>query len=204
MSAKHDPAASDERGNVLPFRRDEVPGDRPEREWATYDELASEDAFTGLAGHPWFEDDLRGAARRRRGDENPWVAVALAEGLDEIDARLGPAAAGKATRAVAVRLRDSLRAGDKIARLGRETFGLIVDAPYADEALTALERIEHSIRRLVDENPRWEGLHLRVGLAPLWSSDPSAALTHATEALERARAHGGAAVAMTTASRPPG
>jgi diguanylate cyclase len=204
MSANHDSARSDETGNVIPFRRAEEPGDRREGEWSHYDELASEDAFTGLAGHPWFEDDLRGAARRRRGEENPWVAVALAEGLDEIDARLGPAAAGKATRAVAVRLRDSLRAGDKIARLARDRFGLIVDAPYAGEALTALERIEKSVRRLVDENPRWEGLHLRVGLAPLWSSDPAAALSHATEALERARRHGGASVVMTTASRPQG
>jgi diguanylate cyclase (GGDEF)-like protein len=203
MNANHDPARG-ESGNVLPFRRSEDPGDRSEGEWTRYDELASEDTFTGLAGHPWFEDDLRGAARRRRGDENPWVAVALAQGLDEIDARLGPAAAGKATRAVAVRLRDSLRAGDKIARLGPDTFGLIVDAPYAGEALTALERIEKSVRRLVEENPRWEGLCLRVGLAPLWSSDPAAALKHATEALERAREHGGSAVVMTTASRPHG
>jgi diguanylate cyclase (GGDEF)-like protein len=203
MSGNHDQARSDS-GNVLPFRRSEDPGSRDAGEWARYDELASEDAFTGLAGHPWFEDDLRGAARRRRGDENPWVAVALAQGLDEIDARLGPAAAGKATRAVAVRLRDSLRAGDKIARLGRDTFGLIVDAPYAGEALIALERIEKAVRRLVEENPRWEGLRLRVGLAPLWSSDPAAALEHATEALERAREHGGAAVVMTTASRPKG
>jgi diguanylate cyclase (GGDEF)-like protein len=202
MSANHDPARDQRSGNVLPFRRGDEPGSRPEGEWARYDEGASEDQFTGLAGHPWFEDDLRGAARRRRGDENPWVAVALAEGLSEIDARLGPAAAGKATRAVAIRLRDSLRAGDKIARIGRDRFGLIVDAPYAGEALTALERIAQAVRRLVDENPRWDGLRLRVGLAPLWSTDPAAALEQATEALERARAHGGASVVMTTASRP--
>jgi GGDEF domain-containing protein len=202
MSPDHDPARSEERGNVLPFRRGDEPGSRPEGEWARYDEGASEDQFTGLAGHPWFEDDVRGAARRRRGDENPWVAVALAEGLSDIDARLGPAAAGKATRAVAIRLRDSLRAGDKIARIGRDRFGLIVDAPYAGEALTALERIAQAVRRLVDENPRWDGLRLRVGLAPLWSTDPGAALEQATEALERARAHGGASVVMTTASRP--
>jgi GGDEF domain-containing protein len=202
MSADHDPAASEERGNVLPFRRGDEPSSRPEGEWARYDEGTSEDQFTGLAGHPWFEDDLRGAALRRRGDENPWVAVALAEGLSGIDARLGPAAAGKATRAVAIRLRDSLRAGDKIARIGPDRFGLIVDAPYAGEALTALERIAQAVRRLVDENPRWDGLRLRVGLAPLWSTDPAAALEQATEALERARAHGGASVVMTTASRP--
>lgn len=204
MGADQDPAPNREGGNVLPFRRGDDPSSRPEGEWARYDERASEDAFTGLAGHPWFEDDLRGAARRRRGDENPWVAVALADGLDEIDARLGPAAAGKATRAVAIRLRDSLRAGDKIARLGRNRFGLIVDAPYAGEALTALERIAQAVRRLVEENPRWEGLRLRVGLAPLWSTDPAAALEQAAEALERARQHGGAAVVMSTASRPRG
>jgi GGDEF domain-containing protein len=204
MSANHERAPGDRARNVVPFRRGEDPQGRPDGAWARYDDQASEDAFTGLAGHPWFEDDLRGAARRRRGDENPWVAVALAEGLDEIDARLGPAAAGKATRAVAIRLRDSLRAGDKIARIGSARFGLIVDAPYAGEALTALERIEQAVRRLVDENPRWEGLRLRVGLAPLWSTAPEAALAQAAKALDRARGHGGPAVVMTTASRPSG
>ena len=155
-----------------------------------------------LAGHPWFEEDIRGAARRRRAEENPWVAVAAVEGLALIDERLGPSVADAALKAVAVRLRDSLRGGDRIARIGRDRFGLLVDAPYADEAITALERIGHSARELVAANPRWDGLKLWIGLAPLWAEDPAAALGQANEALERARERGGTAVAMTTAPRP--
>jgi diguanylate cyclase (GGDEF)-like protein len=200
MTASHVPAESGDDGKVVPLRgRDRV--ERP-GEWLRYDERASQDSFTSLAGHPWFEEDLRGAARRRRAEENPWVAVAAVEGLALIDDRLGPEVADAALKAVAVRLHDSLRSGDRIARIGRDRFGLLVDAPYADEALTALERIAHSARQLVAANPRWDGLRLWVGLAPLWSDDPEAALKQADEALERARERGGTAVVMTTAPRP--
>jgi diguanylate cyclase (GGDEF)-like protein len=199
MTASHVSAESDD-DKVVPLRG----GRRGERagEWLRYDDEASQDAFTSLAGHPWFEEDIRGAARRRRAEENPWVAVAAVEGLALIDDRLGPAVADAALKAVAVRLRDSLRTGDRIGRIGRDRFGLLVDAPYADEALVALERIAHSARDLVAANPRWEGLKLWIGLAPLWSENPEAALKQADEALERARERGGTAVVMATAQRP--
>jgi diguanylate cyclase (GGDEF)-like protein len=199
MTTSHVPAESDD-DKVVPLRggrRRERPG-----EWLRYDDAASQDAFTSLAGHPWFEEDIRGAARRRRAEENPWVAVAAVEGLALIDERLGPPVADAALKAVAVRLRDSLRTGDRIARIGRDRFGLLVDAPYADEALVALERIAHSARDLVAANPRWEGLKLWIGLAPLWSEHPEAALKQADEALERARERGATAVVMATAQRP--
>jgi GGDEF domain-containing protein len=99
-------------------------------------------------------------------------------------------------------VRDALRAGDKVARIGDERFGLIVDAPFADEAISALGRIGDAVARLVAENPRWEGLFLTVGLAPLWAEDPGAAVEQAARTLERARERGPGSVMMTTATRP--
>jgi diguanylate cyclase (GGDEF)-like protein len=191
-------------GVVVPLHRGHAePGRRvPPGEWSRFDPDASRDALTHLHGHPWFEEDLRGAARRRRGGENPWVAVAAVDGLAAIDRQLGPEAAGEALQAVAVRLRDSLRSGDKLARIGEERFGLIVDAPYADEAIATFERIEQAVRELAAASPRWPGLSLRVGLAPLWAEDPPAALEQAGEALARSREPGGRTVMMTTAGRP--
>lgn len=165
---------------------------------ATWDPDAREDVLTGLHGHPWFEEDLSGAAQRRRGGENPWVAVAEVEGLEE----LGPEAAEEVLRAVAVRVHDVLRAGDKMARIGERRLGLIVDAPSGEEAIIALERIEREVRDLAASARRWPEARVRAGLAPLWHQDPGDALDEATRALARARAPGGHSVQMSTGLRP--
>ena len=200
MTVSSEHANDEDPDNVVPLRR---AGARPEAPgWLGYDDAAPRDALTNLAGHPWFDEDLRGAARRRRGNENPWVAVAKLAGLGEISQRLGPEAATAAIQAVAVRLHEALRGGDKVARIGPERFGLIVDARFAEEATSALERIEREVRDLVAANPRWEGLHLRVGVAPLWAEDPAVALQQATGALERALGPMGRAVVLSTGERP--
>jgi diguanylate cyclase len=198
----------DHDGNVVPLHegREESSISGAEQAaagWRRFDAAAQRDLLTSLHGHPWFEEDLRGAARRRRGEENPWVAVACVEGLAKIDEQLGPEIAAEALRAVAVGIRESLRSGDKISRIGEDRFGLIVDAPYAGEAIAALERTEHLVRELASANPRWLGLRLRVGLAPLWSEDPTEAIEQAARALEGARDRGGA-VTLSTGIRPAG
>jgi GGDEF domain-containing protein len=192
-------AADDEGAEVVPLH---APGTRrtPPAPLAPgeFDPAAREDALTGLHGHPWFEEDLRGAAQRRRGGENPWVAVAEVEGLDG----LGPRAADEALRALAIRVYDVLRAGDKMARIGGLRLGLIVDAPSGEEAITALERIEREVRELAVSARRWPDARLRFGVAPLWHQDPVEALAEASRALARALAPGGHAIQMSTGLRP--
>jgi diguanylate cyclase (GGDEF)-like protein len=202
------PAGSedDQGGKVVPLHRGRKEAshsgsEQPAATWRRFNPVEQRDLLTSLHGHPWFEEDLRGAARRRRGEENPWVAIVQVEGLAEIDDHLGPEIAADALRSVAVLVRDSLRAGDKIARIGEDRFGLIVDAPYAGEAIAALERIERLVREEATTHPRWLGLRLRIGLAPLWSEDPTAAIEQAAKALEDAAERGGP-VTMSTGSRP--
>jgi diguanylate cyclase (GGDEF)-like protein len=193
-------------GEVVPIRKGRTGADKapsPSDEWRLFDHTARRDLLTSLHGHPWFEEDLRGAAQRRRTGETPWVAVAAVQGLSAIEERLGAQIAADALRAVAVGINDALRAGDKIARIDEDRFGLIVDAPYAGEAISALERIDAVVRRLASEHPRWLGLSLRIGVAPLWDAVPAAALRQAEEALDSALARGGP-VMMTTAGRPGG
>jgi GGDEF domain-containing protein len=204
MTAGTTPSPDNERGaDVVPLHqarsrraREAALGD-----WHQFDRSAEPDPLTSLHGHPWFEEDLRGAARRRRGSENPWVAVAAVEGLPGIEERLGLEAATEALRAVSVSVQDVLRSGDKVSRIGSERFGLIVDAPYAGEAMAALERIGRAVRELATAEPRWSGLGLRIGLSPLWSDDPSAALAQASAALEDGRRNG-RVLTMSTSSRP--
>lgn len=204
MKASSAPAGNDDHDNVVvPLHRGRLPappGPAP-TSWRAFDSTARKDPLTNLHGHPWFEEDLRGAGRRRRSGENPWVAIASVEGLAELERHLDADVAAEALRAISVRLNDSLRAGDKIARLGEDRFGLVVDAPFAGEAIGALERIERSVRELTSAHPRWLGLTLRVGLAPLWGSEPEAAVRQAESALDAARRRG-SPVMMSTDGRP--
>jgi len=205
MNASSASAESDDHdGVVVPLHgaRSPAPKAPAPVSWRAFDSAAQKDALTNLHGHPWFEEDLRGAGRRRRGGENPWVAIASVEGLADVEQRLGADVAAEALRAIAVRLRDSLRAGDKIARLGDERFGLVVDAPYAGEAIGALERIERSVRELASAHPRWLGLTLHVGLAPLWGSEPAVAVGQAESALDAARRRGSPVMMSTDGPGP--
>jgi diguanylate cyclase (GGDEF)-like protein len=169
--------------NVVPLRpHGEIPGSP-----VAFDEAAKRDRLTGLPGLAAFEDALRGAANRRRGGEHPWVAVAGLDGLSPIVARTGPEAADVLTRSVADRLRDSLRGGDQLARISATEFGLIVDAPFGDEATAALERVARSMRDMIARDERWKGAVVSIGLSPLWPEKPSAAMARAREGLETAR-----------------
>lgn len=189
--------AEDDGGVVVPLHDPARGRPRPQVSGA-WDTAAREDPLTGLHGHPWFTEDLAGAAQRRRGGENPWVAIAELEGVGS----LGPEAADEALRTVAIRVHDVLRTGDKVARVGPLRLGLIVDAPSGEEAVTALERIEREVRSLGASAEQLPAVRLRIGVAPLWHQDPADALAEAIRALERAQAPGGHAVQMSTCLRP--
>lgn len=169
-------------------------------DWRAFDPEAPMDTLTSLHGHPWFEEDLRGAAQRRRGAENPWVAIARVGDVDEIVERMGAEVAAEAVRAVAVRMRDSLRSGDRISRISSDSFGLIVDAPSADEALGALARVAQAVREMAAANRRWPDLRVRIGVAPLLGDDPAPAVREAEAATGDADRRG-VAVALGTGAR---
>src|SRR6266496_4326152 len=88
---------------------------------------------------PRFERQLRGAARRRRGTEHPWVAVAKVNGVAEMRSQYGDPAAEEFMRGTASALRSSLRKSDKLAPVGRGEYGVIIDAPSGDHVLAGLE-----------------------------------------------------------------
>jgi GGDEF domain-containing protein len=73
---------------------------------------------------PRFERQLRGAARRRRGAEHPWAAVAKVNGVTEIRNEYGDPAAEEFLRGTANLLRTSLRESDKLAPVGRGEYVL--------------------------------------------------------------------------------
>lgn len=150
---------------------------------------------------PRFERQLRGAARRRRGTEHPWVAVARVNGVAEIRQQYGDPAAEEFLRGTASALRASLRESDKLAPVGREEYGIVIDAPSGDDVLAGLERLVKQVRDLGGRDRRWSGGSLSVGVAPMWTDEPQAILDRARAALDRAVKLGGGQVMMATFTR---
>ena len=152
----------------------------------------------GASIPPRFERQLRGAARRRRGGESHWVAVASVNGVAEIRKEHGDPAAEEFLRGTASVLRTSLREADKLAPVGREEYGIILGAPRDDDVVTGLERLVDSVRTLAGRDWRWSGGSLSIGVTPLGSDEPAAVLERARAALEQA----GGSVVMTSTPAP--
>jgi GGDEF domain-containing protein len=150
---------------------------------------------------PRFARHLEGAAQRRRGSETPWVAVVRVDGVDTIRNEWGDPAAEEFLRSTASVLRASLRESDKLSPVGRAEYGIILDAPSAEQAVTGLERLVRNVAKLAGRDHRWSAGSLCAGVTPLDSSDATAILNRTRAALERAERHGGAQVTMAAESR---
>jgi hypothetical protein len=109
-----------------------------------------------IAVPPRFARHLEGAAHRRRGDETPWVAVAVVDGVDAIRDQWGDPAAEEFLRSTASVLRTSLRESDKLSPVGRAQYGVILDAPGPDEVVAGLGRLVHNVAELAGRDHRWE------------------------------------------------
>ena len=186
-------------GNVIPLRPGN--GQGTAEDLTQFDGDAEHDQLTGLLGNRPFQGAVRGAAQRRRGSENPWVAAAALEGIAEVVAEYGLAARAQLLRVMSKRLADSMREGDKMARIGESLFGVIVDAPTGEEAMAAFERMVAAVRAQAKADARWSDVRLTVGVAMLWGEEPYEAMAMAREALLRARERGGDIVMMSTSVR---
>jgi GGDEF domain-containing protein len=150
---------------------------------------------------PRFERQLRGAALGRRGGESHWVAVARVNGVTEIREEHGDTVAEELLRGTASVLRTSLREADKLAPVGRGEYGIILAASSGDDVVTGLERLVQSVRVLAGRDRRWSEGSLSIGVAPLGSGEPAAALQRARAALEQATKPGGSLVMMSAPDR---
>jgi GGDEF domain-containing protein len=145
---------------------------------------------------PRFARHLEGAARQRRGNETPWVAVARVDGVDAIREEWGDPAAEEFLRSTASALRASLRESDKLSPVGRAEYGIILDAPSGEAAVAGLERLVSNVAQLVGRDHRWSAGSLCVGVTPLDTPQATVILDRAREALNRGERHGGGRVTM--------
>jgi len=151
-----------------------------------------------VAVPPRFARHLEGAARRRRGNETPWVAVVRVDGVDAIRGEWGDPAAEEFLRSTASALRASLRESDKLSPVGRAEYGIILDAPSGEAAVPGLERLVRNVAELTGRDHRWSAGSLCVGVTPLDTHQAAAVLDRARRALERGERHGGGPVTLAS------
>jgi diguanylate cyclase (GGDEF)-like protein len=161
------------------------------------EQLAGEDALTGLANRRRFQHVLHDAVTNRR-DRRP-VAVLLID-LDRfklINDGIGHAAGDELLIAVARRLQSAVRAGDTPARLGGDEFAVV--CPDVDSERTADEiadRIAQALNGVYVLDQHRYHVTGSVGVAMAAASDITAAelLRNADIAMYQAKQRGRARV----------
>ncbi|WP_348550714.1 EAL domain-containing protein [Acidithiobacillus sp.] len=149
------------------------------------------DPLTALPNRTLFLDRLEIARDQTlRRERLLGVAILDLDGFKQVNDRLGHEAGDLLLQAVVQRLQAQLRAGDTLARMGGDEFGLLLPGlERLDDVEVVCERLLAAIREPLDiqgESVRVSG-SLGVTLYPLDDSDASALLRHADMALYAAK-----------------
>ncbi len=195
-------AVTDESGRVLQYLK--VAEDITERRSmsAQLEYLASHDPLTGLLNRTGFEERLVAALADRRADGRRTAVLTVdLQGFRLLKDSLGADAGDELLRMAARRLTVGLGDEGAVARLTRDEFG-IVTGPLglAVEATEVAARLLGALEEPVEVEGREAVLRPRMGIAvyPDHGERPGELLKHASLALTRARAQGGAAFAFFT------
>jgi diguanylate cyclase (GGDEF)-like protein len=121
-------------------------GDPEGRQLADLALASRRDALTGLPNRRAFEEDLAREAARAARSGGPLAVVALdVDRFKAVNDVHGHAAGDAVLRAVAARAAGAIRAGDVLARLGGEEFGILLPGADLPRAVDAAERIRAAL-----------------------------------------------------------
>lgn len=165
-------------------------------------ELASTDALTGLKNRRVFDEILSKEWQRAQREMRP-ISLLLID-IDHFKAlndTLGHPAGDEALRRIGAILRDGAfaqRAGDAIARIGGEEFGILLENSTAEDAEEIAQLIRRALHRAAIPNPKTrvpgrEIVTVSIGissLVPREGDDPGLLTTLADRALYRAKHRG--------------
>jgi diguanylate cyclase (GGDEF)-like protein len=168
------------------------------------------DPLTALATRPLFEDRIEQSIRRSGRDGQPRAVLLVdVDDFAAVSDRLGAAAGEDVLVQVATLIRRQLRAGDSVARLGEDQFGVLLEAGHARPDRAA-QRIVECLRTEVEVDGRPWPLTASVGLAVdnfrVGSPGPAALLALARQALREAKTGGAdryAAIGVTATPVQP-
>ncbi|MBU2768485.1 EAL domain-containing protein [Acidithiobacillus ferrivorans] len=149
------------------------------------------DPMTGLPNRTLFLDRLENArAQTIRNEQFLGVAILDLDGFKQVNDRLGHPAGDDLLLAVVQGLQGELRAGDTLARMGGDEFGLILPGLNSVDDLEALcDRLLATIRKPMDINGEAIRVSGSIGITlyPLDDNDSRTLIQHADMALYAAK-----------------
>jgi len=166
------------------------------------EEGSPRDPLTGLYNHAYLDAALSQllALRRRTPPEGRAPLAMIMFDVDSfrlINERYGRQTGDNILRAVATLIRQRFRQSDIMARVGPDSFFVVLDGAHADVAAEAAAQIRRQVRELNLAGPRGEPVVVSVsaGCAVYRDGDPPDGLFRSVEAaLETARWSGPGAV----------
>ncbi len=139
--------------------------------------LAHYDELTGLPNRGLFLERIAAAANEVR--DNGHVAAVLLfslTGIESVNATFGRACGDEVLRQVGLRLGESVRGGDSVARITNHTFGvLLTDVDKVESVATLGRRILESLYGPFNVGPRTHHLAARLGISLTPRNGPDAA-----------------------------
>ena len=158
------------------------------RHWATHD------ALTGLPNRVLLVDRLQSQLERARPGARRVAAISLnLDHFKRINQGLGHAAGDQVLREVSDRLKNRMRAGSALARVGNDDFVVAVgDLQSTDPVLGALHRLREAfdIPLRVAGQDVFISVSAGIAISPDDGEDADTVLRNADAALRRAKARG--------------
>jgi len=154
---------------------------------------AFHDSLTGLANRALFADRLEHALSRTRRNRNRLGVLFLdLDDFKTINDSLGHGEGDQVLIAVAGRLRDAIRAGDTVARMGGDEFAVLVEPGSGGSPMEVAERLLETLQAPFRIGGKELFVHASVGVA-LSSSPketPEELLRDADASMYMAKSHG--------------
>jgi diguanylate cyclase (GGDEF)-like protein/PAS domain S-box-containing protein len=159
---------------------------------------AYHDGLTQLASRALFREKLEQALDGCRRTDDVAILFLDLDGFKEVNDSLGHAAGDQLLVQVADRLRDSVRAGDTVARFGGDEFAVLVESIVARaDAETVADRIVEAVGAPVVIDGRELHVGASIGIASAAdAADMEQLLRNADLAMYKAKSGGGSGYAM--------
>ncbi|HLX35902.1 MAG TPA: EAL domain-containing protein [Candidatus Limnocylindrales bacterium] len=154
---------------------------------------AFHDSLTGLANRALFADRLEHALNRTKRSRHRLAVLFLdLDDFKTINDSLGHGEGDQLLVSVAGRLREAVRAGDTIARMGGDEFAILVEDASNGSPMEVAERLQGALQTPFNQGGKELFVHASVGVAVSASSreTPEELLRNADASMYMAKSHG--------------